>query len=153
MEITAGQRVAFVGPTGAGKSSVLQLLMRFYDPDEGGVFFDGVDIREGTVASLRRQLGVVFQETFLFNSTIAENIGLGNPNATDAQIQEAAKAAELHDFVGPCPGATRPWWVSGAGACRAGSASGCPSPGPCCATPGCWCSTRPPRPSIPAPSA
>ncbi len=83
VSITAGQRVAFVGPTGAGKSSVLQLLMRFYDPDEGGVFFDGVDIRDATVESLRRQLGVVFQETFLFNSTIAENIGLGNPNATD----------------------------------------------------------------------
>ena len=103
MTITAGQRVAFVGPTGAGKSSVLQLLMRFYDPDEGGVFFDGVDIRDATVESLRRQLGVVFQETFLFNSTIAENIGLGNPNATDAQIQEAAKAAELHDFVTSLP--------------------------------------------------
>ncbi len=101
--IQAGQRVAFVGPTGAGKSSVLQLLMRFYDPDEGGIFFDGVDIRDATVASLRAQLGVVFQETFLFNSTIADNIGLGSPGATQAQIEEAARAAELHDFVTTLP--------------------------------------------------
>ena len=99
VEITAGQRVAFVGPTGAGKSSILQLLMRFYDPDEGAVLFDGVDVREATVTSLRAQLGVVFQETFLFNSTIRENIALGNPNASDAEIEAAAQAAELHDFV------------------------------------------------------
>ena len=99
VEIAAGQRVAFVGPTGAGKSSILQLLMRFYDPDEGAVLFDGIDVRGATVASLRAQLGVVFQETFLFNSTIRENIALGDPNATDAQIEAAAKAAELHDFV------------------------------------------------------
>jgi len=99
VEITAGQRVAFVGPTGAGKSSILQLLMRFYDPDEGAILFDGADVRASTVASLRGQLGVVFQETFLFNSTIRENIALGNPNASDAQIEAAAQAAELHDFV------------------------------------------------------
>jgi ABC-type multidrug transport system fused ATPase/permease subunit len=99
VHITAGQRVAFVGPTGAGKSSILQLLMRFYDPGAGAVLFDGVDIREVTVASLRAQLGVVFQDTFLFNSTIRENIALGNPAATDAQIETAAKSAELHDFV------------------------------------------------------
>ena len=103
VEITAGQRVAFVGPTGAGKSSILQLLMRFYDPDEGAVLFDGVDVRDATVASLRAQLGVVFQDTFLFNSTIRENIALGNPNADDAQIEAAARAAELHEFVTDLP--------------------------------------------------
>jgi ABC-type multidrug transport system fused ATPase/permease subunit len=99
VKITAGQRVAFVGPTGAGKSSVLQLLMRFYDPDQGAVLFDGVDLRQATVESLRAQLGVVFQETFLFNATIRENIALGNPGASDAEIEAAARAAELHDFV------------------------------------------------------
>jgi len=103
VEITAGQRVAFVGPTGAGKSSILQLLMRFYDPDEGAVLLDGVDLRDGTVASLRSQLGVVFQDTFLFNATVRENIALGNPIATDAEIEQAARSAELHDFVMTLP--------------------------------------------------
>jgi len=101
--ITAGSRVAFVGSTGAGKSSVLQLLMRFYDPDEGAVLFDGVDLRRATVASLRGQLGVVFQETFLFDATIAENIALGKPGASDAEIEAAARAAELHDFIVTLP--------------------------------------------------
>jgi ABC-type multidrug transport system fused ATPase/permease subunit len=99
VHIDAGEKVAFVGPTGAGKSSILQLLMRFYDPDEGAILFDGRDVRDGTVASLRNQLGVVFQETFLFNATIAENIALGKPGATQAEIEEAAKAAELHDYI------------------------------------------------------
>jgi ABC-type multidrug transport system fused ATPase/permease subunit len=99
VEIKAGQKVAFVGPTGAGKSSVLQLLMRFYDPDEGAVLFDGVDVRQATMASLRAQLGVVFQETFLFNATFRENIALGKPGASDAEIEAASRAAELHDFV------------------------------------------------------
>ncbi|MEZ5144601.1 MAG: ATP-binding cassette domain-containing protein [Acidimicrobiales bacterium] len=103
VDIHVGQRVAFVGPTGAGKSSILQLLMRFYDPDEGAVLFDGVDVRDATLESLRSQLGVVFQDTFLFNSTIRDNIALGNPQATDAQIEAAARAAELHDFVMSLP--------------------------------------------------
>jgi ABC-type multidrug transport system ATPase subunit len=99
VEIAAGQKVAFVGPTGAGKSSVLQLIMRFYDPDEGAVLFDGVDVRQSSVMSLRSQLGVVFQETFLFNATYRENIALGNPGASDAEIEAAAAAAEMHDFI------------------------------------------------------
>jgi ABC-type multidrug transport system fused ATPase/permease subunit len=101
--IPAGSRVAFVGPTGAGKSSVLQLLMRFYDVDEGSITLDGVDVRAGTIASLRRQIGVVFQETFLFDASIRENIGLGRPGASDAEIVAAARAAELHDFVVSLP--------------------------------------------------
>jgi ABC-type multidrug transport system fused ATPase/permease subunit len=101
--IQAGQRVAFVGPTGAGKSSVLQLLMRFYQPDEGAVRFDGIDLRTTTVASVRNQLGVVFQETFLFDSTIRENIGMGKPGASDAEIEAAARAAELHDYIAGLP--------------------------------------------------
>ncbi len=101
--IPAGARVAFVGPTGAGKSSVLQLLMRFADPEEGAVKFDGVDLRAATLASLRRQLGVVFQESFLFDDTIRENIAVGKPGATQAEIEAAAKAAELHDFIVELP--------------------------------------------------
>jgi ABC-type transport system involved in Fe-S cluster assembly fused permease/ATPase subunit/CRP-like cAMP-binding protein len=97
--IPAGSRVAFVGPTGAGKSSVLRLLMRSYDVDTGAILFDGHDIRQATVESLRGQIGVVFQESFLFAGTIRENIAMGRPGATDAEIEEAAKAAEVHDFV------------------------------------------------------
>jgi ABC-type multidrug transport system fused ATPase/permease subunit len=103
LTIPAGSRVAFVGPTGAGKSSVLGLLMRNYDPDEGAVLFDGQDIRDIAVESLRGQLGVVFQESFLFDATVRENIALGNPGADNAQIEEAARAAELHDFIMTMP--------------------------------------------------
>ena len=77
--IDAGSRVAFVGATGSGKSSILLLLMRFYDPDEGCVRYDGHDIRNVTVDSLRGQLGVVFQDTFLFDTTIRENIASESP--------------------------------------------------------------------------
>jgi ABC-type multidrug transport system fused ATPase/permease subunit len=101
--IPAGARVAFVGPTGAGKSSVLRLVMRFYDPVDGAVRFDGRDIRTVTVTSLRDQMGVVFQDTFLFDATIGENIALGRPGATDAEIEAAARAAELHDFIETLP--------------------------------------------------
>jgi ABC-type multidrug transport system fused ATPase/permease subunit len=101
--ITSGTRVAFVGPTGAGKSSVLQLLMRFWDPDDGAVRFDGRDIREVSLASLRQQLGVVFQESFLFDTTIRENIALGKPGASDAEIEAAARAAEMHEFIAGLP--------------------------------------------------
>jgi ABC-type multidrug transport system fused ATPase/permease subunit len=101
--IEAGSRVAFVGPTGAGKSSVLQLLMRLADPDSGAVLFDGHDIRQARLPSLRSQLGVVFQDTFLFDTTVRENIALGKPGATDAEVEAAARAAELHDFISELP--------------------------------------------------
>jgi ABC-type multidrug transport system fused ATPase/permease subunit len=101
--IPAGSRVAIVGPTGSGKSTILQLLLRFYDPDEGAVLFDGRDVRDCTLESVRGQLGVVFQETFLFDTTIRENIAVGRPGATDQEVEEAAKAAELHDFVAGLP--------------------------------------------------
>ncbi len=101
--IPAGSRVAFVGPTGAGKSSVLQLIMRFYDVNAGAVLFDGHNVRKVTLASLRGQLGVVFQDTFLFDTTIRENIALGKPDATDAEIEAASRAAELHEFVETLP--------------------------------------------------
>jgi ABC-type multidrug transport system fused ATPase/permease subunit len=101
--IPAGSRVAFVGPTGAGKSSVLGLLTRFYDPSEGSVTVDGQDIRQATLASLRGQIGVVFQDTFLFDNSVRENIAMGRPGASDAEIEAAARAAEMHDFVTALP--------------------------------------------------
>ena len=101
--IPAGTRVAFVGPTGAGKSSVLQLIMRFYDVDDGAVLFDGHDARDVTLSSLRGQLGIVFQDTFLFDATLRENIAMGKPAATDAEIEAAARVAELHEFVETLP--------------------------------------------------
>jgi len=101
--IEAGKRVAFVGPSGAGKSSVMQLIMRNYDPDAGGVFFDGIDIRGATLASVRSQMGIVFQDNFLFDTTIRENIAMGRPGATDDEIVAAARAAEVHDFIVQLP--------------------------------------------------
>jgi ABC-type multidrug transport system fused ATPase/permease subunit len=103
LEIPAGARVAFVGPSGAGKSSVLRLLTRTWDPDEGAVRFDGVDVRTGTLASLRGQLGVVHQDTFLFDTSVRENIRLGHPGATDAEVEAAARAAEVDGFIASLP--------------------------------------------------
>jgi ATP-binding cassette, subfamily B, bacterial len=97
--IRRGTSVAFVGASGSGKSTVLNLLLRFYDPSQGAVLIDGIDLRDATLDSLRSQTGVVFQDNFLFNLTIRENIRLGRPLATDAEIEAAAKSAEIHDFI------------------------------------------------------
>jgi len=95
----AGRVTALVGPSGAGKSTVLALIERFYDPDAGRVTIDGQDIRAVTPESLRARLALVAQETFLFDMTVAENIGLGRPGASRAEIEAAARAAEAHGFV------------------------------------------------------
>jgi ATP-binding cassette subfamily B protein len=97
--IQRGTSVAFVGASGSGKSTVLNLLLRFYDPVQGAVLIDGVDLRDAALDSLRSQTAVVFQDNFLFNMSIRENIRLGRPTATDAEIEAAAKHAEIHDFV------------------------------------------------------
>ena len=99
LSIEAGQFVAFVGSSGAGKSTVFNLLMRFYDTSDGRITIDGHDIRHISQRSLRSQMGVVLQETFLFNTTIMNNIRLARPSATDEDIIAAAQAAELHDFI------------------------------------------------------
>mgnify|MGYP003372596054 FL=1 len=101
--IPVGSRVAVVGPSGSGKSTVLRLLMRLYEPDEGAILIDGVDLRSGSLRSWREQLGVVFQDSFLFDATLRENIALGRPGATDAEIQAAAAAAEVDGFVATLP--------------------------------------------------
>src|SRR6185503_4660521 len=85
MNLPAGSRIAFVGHSGCGKSTNLNLIMRFYDPEAGRVTFDGIDLRDVKLESLYEQLGVVFQEHFLFNTTIRENIRLGKPDATDGE--------------------------------------------------------------------
>jgi ATP-binding cassette, subfamily B, bacterial len=97
--IPRGSFVAFVGPSGSGKSTLLNMLMRFYDVAGGALLVDGYDVRSVTTASLRAQFGVVFQDSFLFNISLRENIRLGRPDATNADVENAARAAEIHDFI------------------------------------------------------
>ncbi|HTA89295.1 MAG TPA: ATP-binding cassette domain-containing protein, partial [Polyangiaceae bacterium] len=99
LELKAGTRVALVGSSGSGKSTLMSLIMRFYDPVEGRVCFDGTDLRTVTQESLRAQLAVVFQDDFLFNISVRDNLRLGNPEATDAELETAAKLAEIHTFL------------------------------------------------------
>ncbi|NEO16136.1 MULTISPECIES: ABC transporter ATP-binding protein [unclassified Moorena] len=99
LSIKAGQFVAFVGSSGAGKSTVFNLLMRFYNVSEGRITIDGNDLHSLTQKSLRSQTGIVLQETFLFNTTIMNNIRIAQPEATDEDVFAAAQAAEIHDFI------------------------------------------------------
>ena len=99
LDVPAGTTVALVGHTGAGKSTIAKLLARFYDPTHGRITIDGVDLRDVTQASLRRQLGVVPQEGFLFAGTVRENIAFGRPDATMEQIVAATRAVGAHDFI------------------------------------------------------
>jgi ABC-type multidrug transport system fused ATPase/permease subunit len=99
LDVAAGTTVALVGHTGAGKSTIAKLLARFYDPTGGRITIDGVDLRDVTQASLRRQLGVVPQEGFLFAGTVAENIAFGRPDAKIAEIVQAAQTVGAHDFI------------------------------------------------------
>jgi ATP-binding cassette, subfamily B, bacterial MsbA len=95
----AGQVIALVGLSGAGKTTLVNLLPRFYDVTGGAILIDGVDIRDVTLASLRKQIGIVTQETVLFDDTIANNIAYGLPDATPAAIEAAARAAHAHEFI------------------------------------------------------
>jgi subfamily B ATP-binding cassette protein MsbA len=97
--VRAGQTLAIVGRSGAGKTTLVNLLPRFYDPTGGSILIDGVDIRQVTLSSLRSQIGIVTQETVLFDDTIAANIAYGRPHATRAEIEAAARAAHAHEFV------------------------------------------------------
>ncbi len=98
-----GQMIALVGPTGAGKSTIINLILRFYDVSGGAVNIDGVDVRSVTQASLRRQIGIVLQDNLLFTGTVAENIAFGRPTATHAEIEAAAQLANVHEFVTSLP--------------------------------------------------
>ena len=99
VHIEPGQTVAFVGGTGAGKSTMLSLVPRFYDPTAGRVLLDGHDVRELTKKSLRNQISIVLQDTLLFSTTVRENIAYGRPDATEEEIIEAAKRAQAHEFI------------------------------------------------------
>jgi ATP-binding cassette subfamily B protein len=101
--VPPGRMLAIVGPTGAGKSTISRLLFRFYDVTGGRVLVDGQDVRSITQQSLRADIGVVPQDTVLFNDTIRYNIAYGRPGATDAEIENAARLAQVHDFVTRLP--------------------------------------------------
>jgi subfamily B ATP-binding cassette protein MsbA len=103
LEIPAGSLIAIVGASGAGKTTLFNLIPRFYDPTTGAVKIDGVDIRGGTFKSLRDQIGLVTQETFLFNDTVANNIGYGKAGAAREEIIEAAQRAHAHEFIMQMP--------------------------------------------------
>ncbi|HUC90682.1 MAG TPA: ABC transporter ATP-binding protein [Paenibacillus sp.] len=99
LDVKAGQSIALVGHTGSGKSTIINLLCRFYDPVEGCVLVDGTDIRDVTIESLRSQVGIVLQDTFIFSGTIRDNIRYGRLDATDEEVELAAQAVNAHDFI------------------------------------------------------
>jgi subfamily B ATP-binding cassette protein MsbA len=101
--VKAGEVVALVGPSGAGKSTLAALLPRFYDPEAGAIRMDGVDVRELTLVSLRKQIGIVAQDTFLFNDTVANNLRYGRPEASEEEVREAARNALALDFIEQLP--------------------------------------------------
>ena len=103
LHVKPGQRIAIVGPTGCGKSTLINLLMRFYDVDAGCISVDGTPIQELTRENLRQQYGMVLQETWLKSATVRDNISYGKPDATEEEIIEAAKASHAHSFIRRLP--------------------------------------------------
>jgi len=102
-DVPPGTRAAIVGTTGAGKTTLVSLLTRFYDPMAGAILLDGMDLRDYRLADLRAQFAIVLQEPVLFSASIAENIAYGHPGASDLDIVRAARAAEAHDFIARLP--------------------------------------------------
>ncbi|NBX41691.1 MAG: ATP-binding cassette domain-containing protein, partial [Gammaproteobacteria bacterium] len=103
LDIAPGETVAFVGPSGAGKSTAFQLLLRFYDPQHGRVLIDGVNLADADPQAVRRRIGLVPQDTVLFGTSARENIRYGRPDATDAEVEAAARAAFADDFIRALP--------------------------------------------------
>lgn len=123
-----GETVALVGTSGAGKSTIAKLLLRFYDPDQGAVRLDGHDLRDLGLTDLRDHVSVLLQETLVLHGTVRENIAFGRPGATEQEIVAAARAADAHDFVTGSRRATTPSSANAAGSSPADSASASPSP-------------------------
>ena len=112
-----GQTVAIVGPTGAGKTTIINLIPRFYDVTNGAVRIDGIDVRDVSAASLRRQIGIVLQDTFLFSDTVMNNIRFGRPDATDEEVIGRGQAGPRPtSSSSACPTATTRCWASAAAA-------------------------------------
>ena len=156
LRISPGEKVAVVGASGAGKTTLAKLLLRFYDPDDGRVTLDGHDLRDLSLSDLRRNVAAVLQETLVFDGTIAENIALRTARTPrEGEIERAAEAADAHGFIaGPAGRATTRGWASAAGCCPAGSASGSPSRGRWSATPpSCSSTSRRPASTRSRPSA
>lgn len=103
LEIPTGSRVALVGPTGAGKTSIINLVCRFYDPQQGAVLIDGVDLRDVSLAQWRRRISIVPQESFLFSGTVEENIRFGRPDASDEEVRAAAQAVGIDAYISQLP--------------------------------------------------
>ncbi|MBC8930874.1 ATP-binding cassette domain-containing protein, partial [Escherichia coli] len=99
IDVSKGKMVALVGPTGSGKTTVMNLLNRFYNVDGGAILFDDIDIRDIRLDSLRKQVGIVLQDSVLFTGTIRDNIVFGKPEASDDEVINAAKQANIHDFI------------------------------------------------------
>ena len=134
LKVPAGTTVAFVGPTGAGKSTALSLLHRMWDAQSGVIRIDGIDHRDIKLESLRRNIGVVFQDSTMFYRSIADNLRIGKPDATQAELEEAAGSPRRTTSSCASPMATTRWWASAAPRCRAASASGWRSPARCSRT-------------------
>ena len=128
LHVRPGETVAVVGPSGGGKSTLCQLIPRFYDVTEGRVLVDGKDVRTLTQHSLRANIGIIQQDVFLFAGTIYDNIRYGRPDATEAGIVEAAKRANLRRHPGHARRLPRPRWASGAPCSPAARSSVCPLP-------------------------
>ena len=103
LEIPAGKTIAVIGHTGSGKTTLTALVPRFYDVTEGRVAIDGADVRDVTLRSLRREIGIIPQDTFLFSATVRENITFGAPELSDAEVEHAARLAQAHEFVARLP--------------------------------------------------
>jgi len=105
LELEPGRTVALIGHTGSGKTTLAALVPRFYDVSRGGLTIDGVDVRDVKLQSLRREIGIVSQDPFLFSATVRENIGFGRPDATDEDVRRAAELAQAHEFIDRLPDA------------------------------------------------
>ena len=147
--VAAGERVGIVGPSGSGKSSIVRLLLRLYDPQSGTVRIGGHDLRTLDPEAVRRMIAVVDQDTYLFHGTVEENLRLGRPDASEAELDAAARAANAHDFIEALPDGYQTVIGERGARCPAASASASPSPARCCATRRSWSSTRRCRRSTP----